>query len=46
MGSDRCLCGGVASLGEGLTSVAGSGLLTVESGGEVGIFCRRIVRAE
>lgn len=46
MGSDWCLCSGVASFEEGLASVAGSGLLTVESGGEVGIFCWGIVRAE
>lgn len=46
MGSDWCLCSGVANFGEGLALVAGSGLLTVESGGEVGIFCWGIMRAE
>lgn len=46
MGSDWCLRSIFASFGEGLASVSGSGLLIVESGGEVGIFCREIVRAE
>lgn len=46
MGSDWCLCSGVAISEEGFASAAGSGLLTVESGGEVGIFCWGIVRAE
>lgn len=33
-------------MGEGLASEADSGLLAVESGGEVGIFCRGIIRLE
>lgn len=46
MGSDWCLRGGIASFEEWMASVLGLGLLTTESGGEVRIFCRGIIRVE